>query len=173
MKKFFNNLAFVRGIGYLQSFAKVGDKEFIVKAAKAFGFFAEKFPKDPKAVLAMQKKNRLSSFPAGMESSRVIEILLDPAQPYRKQIVKRSELLSLLWKGTMLSYRTGMGQGEPAFRDLLKFADAAKDEDRAAYAVSCLTEMFVQTKRIDEVFRFFLAYPEIHPPVTIFVSMLT
>ena len=43
-------------------------------------------------------------------------------------------------------------KGEPAFRSLLQFADAAKDEDRAAYAVSCLTEMFVQTKRIDEVF---------------------
>ena len=35
---------------------------------------------------------------------------------------------------------------------LLKIADVAKDEDRSAYAVSCLTEMFVQTKRIDEVF---------------------
>ena len=45
-----------------------------------------------------------------------------------------------------------IGQGEPAFRELLKFADAAKDEDRASYAVSCLTEMFVQNKRIDEVF---------------------
>ena len=43
-------------------------------------------------------------------------------------------------------------KGEPAFRDLLKFADLAKDEDRSAYAVSCLTEMFVVTKRIEEVF---------------------
>ena len=43
-------------------------------------------------------------------------------------------------------------KGEVAFRELLKFADAAKDEDRAAYAISCLTEMFVQTKRVDEVF---------------------
>lgn len=43
-------------------------------------------------------------------------------------------------------------KGEPAFRELLKFADAARDEDRAAYAISCLTEMFVQTKRVDEVF---------------------
>ena len=43
-------------------------------------------------------------------------------------------------------------KGEPSFRDLLKFADLAKDEDRSAYAVSCLTEMCVVTKRIDEVF---------------------
>ena len=43
-------------------------------------------------------------------------------------------------------------KGEPSFRELLKYADLAKDEDRSAYAVSCLTEMFVQTKRIDEVF---------------------
>ena len=56
VEKILQQFGFVRGIGYLQSFAKVGDKEFIVKAAKAFGFFAEKFPKDPKAVLAMQKR---------------------------------------------------------------------------------------------------------------------
>ena len=43
-------------------------------------------------------------------------------------------------------------KGEPSFKELLKYADLAKDEDRSAYAVSCLTEMFVQTKRIDEVF---------------------
>ena len=36
--------------------------------------------------------------------------------------------------------------------EIFKYADAAKDEDRAAYAISCLTEMFVQTKRADEVF---------------------
>ena len=41
----------------------------------------------------------------------------------------------------------------------MKIADVAKDEDRSAYAVSCLTEMFVQTKRIDEVFLIFRDYP--------------
>ena len=154
VEKILQQFGFVRGIGYLQSFAKVGDKEFIVKAAKAFGFFAEKFPKDPKAVLAMQKRTDcLRSLQEWREAARVIEILLDPAQPYRKQIVKRSELLSL-YHGKAQCYHIEQewAKGEPAFRDLLKFADAAKDEDRAAYAVSCLTEMFVQTKRIDEVF---------------------
>ena len=153
VEKILQQFGFVRGIGYLQSFAKVGDKEFIVKAAKAFGL-CRKFPKDPKAVLAMQKRTDcLRSLQEWREAARVIEILLDPAQPYRKQIVKRSELLNL-YHGKAQCYHIEQewAKGEPAFRDLLKFADAAKDEDRAAYAVSCLTEMFVQTKRIDEVF---------------------
>ena len=47
---------FVRGVGYLQSFAKEGDQDYLVRAAKAFGFFAEQFPTDPKAVMAMQKE---------------------------------------------------------------------------------------------------------------------
>ena len=42
--------------------------------------------------------------------------------------------------------------GEKAFAELLKFSDLAKDEDRAAYAVSCMVEMFVQERRIDEIF---------------------
>ena len=42
--------------------------------------------------------------------------------------------------------------GENAFAELLKFSDLAKDEDRAAYAVSCMVEMFVQEKRVDEIF---------------------
>ena len=44
VEKILQQFGFVRGIGYLQSFAKSGNKEFIVKAASAFGFFAEKFP---------------------------------------------------------------------------------------------------------------------------------
>ena len=43
-------------------------------------------------------------------------------------------------------------KGEVAFRELLTRADQARDEDKAAYAISCLTEMFVVTKRVDEVF---------------------
>ena len=56
VEKILQQFGFVRGIGYLQSFAKSGNKEFIVKAASAFGFFAEKFPDDDKAVMAMQKR---------------------------------------------------------------------------------------------------------------------
>ena len=76
-----------------------------------------------------------------------------PSKPYKKQILKRSELLNLYF-GRAQCYHIVQDwvKGEPAFRDLLKFADLAKDEDRSAYAVSCLTEMFVVTKRIEEVF---------------------
>ena len=78
---------------------------------------------------------------------------MDPQQPYRKQILKRSELLDLYYgKAQCYHIEQDWGKGESAFKELLKFADSAKDEDRAAYAVSCLTEMFVQTKRINEVF---------------------
>ncbi|OUU26675.1 MAG: hypothetical protein CBC04_04690 [Verrucomicrobia bacterium TMED44] len=56
VEKILQQFGFVRGVGYLQSFAKTGNKEFISKGAKAFGFFAEKFPNDPKAVMAMQKE---------------------------------------------------------------------------------------------------------------------
>ena len=154
VEKILQQFGFVRGVGYLQSFAKTGDKDFIVKGAKAFGFFAEKFPKDPKAVMAMQKRTDcLRSLQDWKEAARVIETLLDPQQPYRKQILKRSELLDLYYgKAQCYHIEQDWEKGESAFKELLKFADSAKDEDRAAYAVSCLTEMFVQTKRINEVF---------------------
>ena len=154
VEKILQQFGFVRGVGYLQSFAKTGDKDFIVKGAKAFGFFAEKFPKDPKAVMAMQKRTDcLRSLQDWKEAARVIETLLDPQQPYRKQILKRSELLDLYYgKAQCYHIEQDWGKGESTFKELLKFADSAKDEDRAAYAVSCLTEMFVQTKRINEVF---------------------
>ncbi len=154
VEKILQQFGFVRGIGYLQSFAKEGDQDYLGRAAKAFGFFAEQFPTDPKAVMAMQKRTDcLRALHEWKEAARVIETLLDKNQPYRKQILKRSELLSLFF-GRAQCYHIEQDwvKGEPAFRSLLQFADAAKDEDRAAYAVSCLTEMFVQTKRIDEVF---------------------
>ena len=156
VEKILQQFGFVRGIGYLQSFAKTGDKDFIVRAAKAFAFFAEKFPNDPKAVMAMQKRTDcLRSLQEWKQAASVIEILLDPQKPYRKQILKRSELLNLYYgKAQCYHIEQDWGKGEPAFRELLKYADVAKDEDRAAYAVSCLTEMFVQNKRIDEVFPF-------------------
>jgi len=154
VEKILQQFGFVRGIGYLQSFAKSANKEFIVKAASAFGFFAEKFPNDPKAVMAMQKRTDcLRSLQEWREAARVIETLLDPKQPYRAKILKRSELLNLYYgKAQCYHIEQDWTKGEPAFRELLKFAEAAKDEDRASYAVSCLTEMFGQNKTIDEVF---------------------
>ena len=45
--KILQQFGFVRGIGYLQSFAKTGKQAFLGRAASAFAFFAEKFPDDP------------------------------------------------------------------------------------------------------------------------------
>lgn len=152
--KILQQFGFVRGIGYLQSFGKTGNQKFLGKAASAFGFFAEKFPEDPKAVMALQRRTDcLRALHEWEEAARVIETLLDPAKPYKKQILKRSELLSLYFgRAQCYHIKQNWVKGEPAFRELLKYADLAKDEDRAAYAVSCLTEMFVEKKRIDEIF---------------------
>jgi tetratricopeptide (TPR) repeat protein len=152
--KILQQFGFVRGVGYLQSFAKTGKQAFLGRAAAAFAFFAEKFPDDPKAVMAMQKRTMcLRALHEFKEAAKVIEILLDPKKPYRKQILKRSELMNLYF-GRAQCYHIEQAwvQGEPAFRELLVVADKAKDEDRAAYAVSCLVEMFVVNKRIDDVF---------------------
>lgn len=154
VEKILQQFGFVRGVGYLQSFGKTGNKDFLGKASDAFGFFAEKFPNDSKAVMALQKRTDcLRALHEWKEAARVIELLLDSAKPYRKQILKRSELMNLYF-GRAQCYHIEQDwvKGEPAFRELLKYGDMAKDEDRSAYAVSCLTEMFVQTKRIDEVF---------------------
>jgi len=154
VEKILQQFGFVRGIGYLQSFAKTGNKEFLGKASSAFGFFAEKFPNDSKAVMALQKRTDcLRALHEWNEAARVIETLLDPSKPYRKQILKRSELMNLYF-GRAQCYHIVQDwvKGEPSFMELKKYAELAKDEDRLAYAVSCLTEMYVQTKRIDEVF---------------------
>jgi tetratricopeptide (TPR) repeat protein len=154
VEKILQQFGFVRGVGYLQSFGKTGNKDFLGKASAAFGFFAEKFPNDSKAVMALQKRTDcLRALHEWKEAALVIELLLDSVKPYRKQILKRSELMNLYF-GRAQCYHIEQDwvKGEPAFRELLKFGDMAKDEDRSAYAVSCLTEMFVQTKRIDEVF---------------------
>ncbi len=152
--KILQQFGFVRGIGYLQSFGKTGNQKFLGKAASAFGFFAEKFPTDPKAVMALQRRTDcLRALHEWEEAARVIETLLDPSKPYKKQIKKRSELLSLYFgRAQCYHIKQNWVKGEPSFRELLKYADLAKDEDRAAYAVSCLTEMFVEKKRIDEIF---------------------
>ena len=51
--KILQQFGFVRGVGYLQSFAKTGKQSFLGRAAAAFAFFAEKFPNDTKAVMAI------------------------------------------------------------------------------------------------------------------------
>jgi hypothetical protein len=152
--KILQQFGFVRGIGYLQSFGKTGNKKFLEKAAKAFGFFAEKFPEDLKAVMALQRRTDcLRALHKWEDAALVIETLLDPSKPYKKQILKRSELLRLYYgRAQCYHIKQNWLKGEPAFRELLKYADLAKDDDRAAYAVSCLTEMFVVKKRIDEIF---------------------
>ena len=154
VEKILQQFGFVRGVGYLQSFAKTGNEDFLGKASGAFGFFAEKFPDDSKAVMALQKRTDcLRALHDWKEAARVIETLLDSTKPYRKQILKRSELMNLYF-GRAQCYHIEQDwvKGEPAFQELKKYSELAKDEDRLAYAVSCLTEMYVQTKRIDEVF---------------------
>ena len=39
--KILQQFGFVRGIGYLQSYGKTGNKKFLGDAARTFGFFAE------------------------------------------------------------------------------------------------------------------------------------
>ena len=155
-KKFFNNSVSFVVLDICKVLLKQEIKIFLGKASSAFGFFAEKFPNDPKAVMALQKRTDcLRALHEWKDAARVIELLLDPSKPYKKQILKRSELMNLYF-GRAQCYHIEQDwvKGEPSFRELLKYADLAKDEDRSAYAVSCLTEMFVQTKRIDEVFSF-------------------
>ncbi len=154
VEKILEQFGFVRGVGYLQNFGKTGDMAYMQKAADAFGKFAEKYPQNENAVNAMQQRTTcLRALQNWPEAAAVIETLLDENQPYKKKIVKRSELLNL-YHGRAQCYHITQNwvKGENAFSDLLKFSEAAKDEDRAAYAVSCMVEMFVQTKRIDEVF---------------------
>ena len=145
---------FVRGLGYLQRFGDTGNQENLGLAAKAFAFFAEKFPEDDKAVMAKQKeadcRRALHEF---LPAAKVYEELLDSTKPFFKKIKKRSDLLQIHFgRAQCYHVEQAWGPGEPAFKSLLEVADKAKDEDRSSYAVSCLVEMFVVNKRIDEVF---------------------
>ena len=157
--KILEQFGFVRGVGYVQNFAKTGEMSNMQKAADAFGSFAEKYPENENAVSAMQQRTTCLRALAGtdpskwLEAAAVIETLLDENQPFKKKIVKRSELMNLYFGRAQCYHITqNWVKGERAFADLLKFSDLAKDQDRAAYAVSCMVEMFVQTKRIDDVF---------------------
>ena len=92
-----------------------------------------------------------------MEGScaRVIESLLDPEQPFRKQILKRSELLNLYYgKAQCYHIEQDWVKGEPAFRELLKFADAAKDETKHLMLSHALPKC---SSRISESMKFSLS----------------
>jgi tetratricopeptide (TPR) repeat protein len=154
VEKILEQFGFVRGVGYLQNFGKTGDMANMQKAADAFAKFVEKYPDNETAVSAMQQRTTcLRALQKWDEAADVIEELLDENKPFKKKILKRSELMNL-YHGRAQCYhiKQNWRMGEKAFSELLKFADLAKDEDRAAYAVSCMVEMFVQEKRVDEIF---------------------
>ena len=61
VEKILQQFGFVRGVGYLQSFAKTGNQDFLGKASDAFGFFAEKFPDDSQGSYGLAEKDGLPS----------------------------------------------------------------------------------------------------------------
>jgi len=154
VEKILEQFGFVRGVGYLQNFGKTGDMANMQKAADAFAKFVEKYPDNENAVSAMQQRTTcLRALQKWDEAADVIEELLDENKPFKKKILKRSELMNLYYgRAQCYLIKQNWRMGEKAFAELLKFADLAKDEDRAAYAVSCMVEMFVQEKRVDEIF---------------------
>ena len=128
------------------------------KAADAFAKFVEKYPENENAVSAMQQRTTCLRALAGTDPSKwdeaaeVIETLLDEDKPFKK-ILKRAELMNLYYgRAQCYHIRQNWSKGEKAFEELLKFADAIKDQDAAAYAVSCMVEMFVEEKHIDNIF---------------------
>ncbi len=154
VEKILEQFGYVRGVGYLQNFGKTGDMNNMQKAADAFAKFVEKYPENENAVSAMQQRTTcLRALQKWDEAADVIEELLDENKPFKKKILKRSELMNLYYgRAQCYHIKQNWRMGEKAFAELLKFADLAKDEDRAAYAVSCMVEMFVQEKRVDEIF---------------------
>ncbi len=159
VEKILEQFGYVRGVGYLQNFGKTGDISNMQKAADAFAKFVDKYPENENAVSAMQQRTTCLRALAGKDPSKwdeaaeVIEILLDEDKPCKKKILKRAEVMTLYY-GRAQGYhiRQNWTKGEKAFSELLKFADAIKDQDSAAYAVSCMTEMFVEEKRVDDIF---------------------
>ena len=154
VEKILEQFGYVRGVGYLQNFGKTGDMANMQKAADAFAKFVEKYPENENAVSAMQQRTTcLRALQKWDEAAEVIEELLDEDKPFKKKILKRSELMNLYYgRAQCYHIKQNWRMGENAFAELLKFSDLAKDEDRAAYAVSCMVEMFVQEKRVDEIF---------------------
>ena len=120
--KILEQFGFVRGVGYVQNFAKTGEMSNMQKAADAFGSFAEKYPENENAVSAMQQRTTCLRALAGtdpskwLEAAAVIETLLDEKQPFKKKIVKRSEVdESILWQSSraITSLKTGLKESVP------------------------------------------------------------
>ena len=145
IKEALQKFGFIRGVAFLQAFAKSNDKQDLRKAAKAFGFFAEKFPDDPQALEALEKRTvclrALNDFWAAAID---IEKLLDPNGKFFAKIKKASRILDLRF-GLAQCYHIEQDwtNGEPAFTTLKEEADKADHEDYLAYGVSCLTEMYI------------------------------
>ena len=154
VEKILEQFGYVRGVGYLQNFGKTGDMANMQKAADAFAKFVEKYRENENAVSAMQQRTTcLRALRKWNETAEVIEELLDQEKPVKKKILKRSELMNLYYgRAQCYHIKQNWRMGENAFAELLKFSDLAKDEDSDAYAVSCMVEMFVQEKRVDEIF---------------------
>jgi len=145
IKDALQKFGFIRGVAFLQTFAKSNDKQDLRKAAKAFGFFAEKFPDDAKALEALEKRTvclrALNDFRAAAID---IEKLLDPKGKFLSKIKKASRILDLRF-GLAQCYHIEQdwANGETAFITLREEADKANHEDYLAYGVSCLTEMYI------------------------------
>ena len=133
LRKFFNNLVLFEGL-VIYKVCKSGKKNLLLRQRVPLVSLRRKFPNDPKAN-GHAKENGLSSisYKNGKKQLSVIETLLDTNQPYRKQILKRSDLLNLYYgKAQCYHIEQRLGKKENQhLRELLKFADAAKDEDRA------------------------------------------
>ena len=65
------------------------------KAADAFAKFIDKYPENENAVSAMQQATCLRALQKWDEAADVIEELLDENKPFKKKILKRSELMNL------------------------------------------------------------------------------
>ncbi len=159
IKAVLQKFGFIRGVAFLQRFAKSNDKADLAKAADAFGDFAEKFPEDPKAIVALEKRTVcLRALHLFLEAAVDIEKILDESGPYFKQVKKRSQILDLRF-GLAQCYHVTQEwtKGEPAFGKLKVEAEKVKHEDYLSYAVSCLTEMYItqaekDLPRIENVF---------------------
>ena len=98
VEKILEQFGFVRGVGYLQNFGKTGDMANMQKAADAFAKFVEKYPENENAVSAMQQRTTcLRALQKWDEAADVIEELLDENKPFKKKILKRSELMNLYY----------------------------------------------------------------------------
>ena len=151
IKAVLQKFGFIRGVAFLQLFAKSNDKANLAKAAKAFGEFAERFPEDEKALLALEKRTVcLRALHEFLKAAVDIEKILDEKGPYFKQLKKRSQILDLRY-GLAQCYHIEQkwAQGEPAFIKLKEAAESSSHDDYLAYAVSCLTEMYIKQAEKD------------------------